>query len=73
MVDSELTGEQAAEIGRSWGNAWLKTLPIEKRLAGLSIEERGIGLTQAEIENFLQKYLKQMERKRMSEENSETV
>lgn len=43
-MSTELTPEYIMKIGREWGEAYLKMLPIETRLAGLRPEERLAGL-----------------------------
>jgi hypothetical protein len=51
----ELTPEQVTEMGKMWGDLFLKLIPVEDRLAGLTPEERLAGLTPEEIERYLRK------------------
>ena len=58
-MDEELTPEKVIEMGKMWGDAYLASLPTEKRLKGLKPADRLAGLSNKEIkelEDFLKKY-----------------
>ena len=59
-VMKEITPDTLIKIGKEMGDLFLATLPIEKRLQGLTLEERLQGFTLEEIEALLQRYKKKI-------------
>ena len=53
----ELTPKQVSEMGKMWGEIFLKKMPVEERLADLKLEERLAGLNLEEMKQ-LEKCLK---------------
>ncbi len=58
-MELELTPEEVMEIGKSWEESYLSSLPVEKRLAGLRPEEVLGKLSIKDIENYIEKLKKQ--------------
>jgi hypothetical protein len=52
-MEKELTPERVMEIGKMWGEWYLKGLSPEQRLAGLGPEDRLAGLSKAELQRIL--------------------
>ena len=72
MLDIELTPERVIKMGETFGTAWLNTLPLEKRLAGLQPEERLAGLEPEErLAGLTPEEIKEIERylEKMRQEN----
>ncbi len=57
-MEQELTPEKLIEMGKKWGDLYLRSLPPEERLKGLGPEERLKGLSAEEIEAYLRKLKK---------------
>ena len=59
IMELELTPEEVMEIGKSWEESYLNSLPAEKRLAGLRPEEVLDKLSIKDIEKYIEKLKKQ--------------
>ncbi len=60
-MDEPLTPEKVIAIGKAWEDNILTTLPPEYVLYSYTPEQRMVGLTRAEIENYVQEKMKPLE------------
>ncbi len=53
MALNNLTPQEVEEFGKMWGDVLLSTIPLEKRLAGISPEQRLAGINPSDVVSYI--------------------